>query len=88
MIFFAYDIDEYYDWRGFYYDYDDLTPGPVCKTNEEMTDYILHLDERFDPQQVADFRERFMSACDGHATQRIMEMVFGKDVLRKMRKKS
>ena len=34
MLFFAYDLDEYFDWRGFYYDYNELTPGPVCKTNE------------------------------------------------------
>lgn len=31
MIFFAYDLDDYFDWRGFYYNYDELTPGPVVK---------------------------------------------------------
>jgi len=31
MIFFAYDLDEYFDWRGFYYNYDELTPGPSSK---------------------------------------------------------
>lgn len=77
LIFFAYDLDEYCDWRGFYYNYDELTPGPVLKTNEEMIDYIKNIEDSFDRKQIADFKEKFMSACDGHATDRIMEMVFG-----------
>lgn len=77
MIFFSYDLSEYFDWRGFYYDYNELTPGPVFKTNLEMIDYIQHIEERFDKQRVVDFRNKFMSACDGHATERIMELVFG-----------
>lgn len=76
MLFFAYDLDEYFDWRGFYYDYNELTPGPVCKTNDEMIDYISHLEERFDRQKVIDFKEKFMRSCDGHATDRILHMVF------------
>lgn len=81
MLFFAYDIEEYFDWRGFYYSYHDLTPGPVVKTTEEILDYILNVDTIFDRQQVAAFREKFMSACDGRATQRIIDLVFhsGKD---------
>lgn len=75
MIFFAYDLEEYYDWRGFYYPYEELTPGPVCRTNEEMLDYIRHIDERFDRGAVHAFKERFMSACDGHATDRIIASV-------------
>ena len=86
MLFFAYDLEDYFDWRGFYYNYEELTPGPVCRTNEEMTEYILHVDERFDPKQVEAFRERFMSACDGHATQRIMDLVFGQETLDRMRR--
>lgn len=85
LIFFAYDLDEYFDWRGFYYDYFELTPGPICTTNNEMIDYIKNIDTRFDKQKVHDFREKFMSSCDGHATQRIMDMVFG-DTLEKHRK--
>ncbi len=76
MIFFAYDLDDYFDWRGFYYNYDELTPGPVYKTNEEILDYIENIDERFDKEEVRKFKERFMSACDGHATDRIMKMFF------------
>lgn len=75
MIFFAYDLEDYFDWRGFYYNYDELTPGPVVKETEEIIDYIRHLDTRFDQAQVHTFKEKFMSSCDGHATDRIMELV-------------
>ncbi|MCQ2462927.1 MAG: CDP-glycerol glycerophosphotransferase family protein [Clostridia bacterium] len=80
MIFYAFDLDEYFDWRGFYYDYDELTPGPVFKSNADMLDYIKNISARFDREQVKRFREKFMSACDGHATDRIMNAVF-KDAL-------
>lgn len=79
MIFFAYDLDDYDDWRGFYYSYDEFTPGPVLATSEEVLDYLVHLDERFDPTVVAKFREKFMCFCDGHATDRIMQFVFGEE---------
>ncbi len=86
MIFFAYDLDLYCDWRGFYYDYDELTPGPVCRTNDEMLDYIRNLSERFDKDKIIAFKNKFMSGCDGHATERIMEVVFKKDILNKHKK--
>ncbi|MDO5119220.1 MAG: CDP-glycerol glycerophosphotransferase family protein [Coriobacteriales bacterium] len=77
MAFFAYDLADYDDWRGFYYDYDELTPGPIFATTHELAEWVEHLDERFDPIEVAAFREKFMGACDGHATERIIKTVLG-----------
>ena len=77
LIFFAYDIEEYLDWRGFYYNYDELTPGPVYKTNEEIINYIKNIDTMFDKQQIIDFKNKFMCSCDGHATERILKLTFG-----------
>jgi CDP-glycerol glycerophosphotransferase (TagB/SpsB family) len=78
MVFFAYDLDEYFDERGFYYDYHELTPGPVCRSAEEIADYIADVGRRFDREAVEAFREKFMGACDGGATGRILDMVFGR----------
>lgn len=75
MIFFAFDLDDYIDARGLYYDFDEITPGPVVKTNEEMIDYIKHIDERFNKQEVIDFKNRFMCCCDGHASERIAALI-------------
>lgn len=76
MLFYAYDLEDYFDWRGFYYDYYELAPGPVVRTNEEIIDYIVHVETRFDKNLVSAFRERFMASCDGHATERILKLVF------------
>ena len=77
MLFFAYDLDDYNDWRGFYYPYEEMTPGPVCQTTQEMIDYIRKLPAGFDQEQVHAFKEKFMGACDGHATDRILQLVMG-----------
>ncbi len=76
MLFLAYDIDEYNDWRGFYYDYDELTPGPVISDTGALVLEINKLRDGFDPSLVKAFREKFMSACDGHSTERIMKFAF------------
>lgn len=76
MLFYAFDLDDYYDWRGFYYDYKDFVPGPIYSENQEMIDYIKNIDTKFDKQQVIDFKNKFMGPCDGHATDRIIDLVF------------
>ena len=75
IIFFAYDLDDYLDKRGMYYNYEDITPGPVCRTNEEMIDFITNVDSRFDKQQVIDFKNKYVDACDGHATERTIALI-------------
>lgn len=77
IVFFAPDLDDYDDWRGFYYPYEEMTPGPVCRTNEEMVEWAGNLKSGFDRQQVRAFKEKFMSACDGHACDRILALVMG-----------
>ena len=76
MLFYAYDLEDYFDWRGFYYPYYDLAPGPVVRTNEEIIHYIQNIEHNFDRECVRKFREKFMAACDGHATERILQLVF------------
>jgi len=74
MAFFAFDKEDYDDWRGFYYDYDELTPGPVLQTSEQVADWVVSLEDGFDPTEVIAFKDKFMSACDGNATVRILNM--------------
>ena len=59
-------LDNYFDWRGFYYPYDELAPGPIVTTNKEIVAYIQSLKGGFDPTRVRQFKEKFMGACDGH----------------------
>ena len=75
IILYAYDLDTYFDWRGFYYDFYEMAPGPVLISTEEIIDYIQHLDTEFDLPKMQAFKEKFMSACDGHSTERIFEEI-------------
>lgn len=43
----------------------------------EIIEYIKHIDERFDRQAVKEFRDKFMSSCDGNATNRIIDLALG-----------
>ncbi|MDY2627656.1 MAG: CDP-glycerol glycerophosphotransferase family protein [Lachnospiraceae bacterium] len=75
LLFYVFDLEEYIADRGLYYDFNEITPGPLCRTNEEMIDYIKHIDDRFDKQEIIDFKNKFMCSCDGHATERILDYV-------------
>ncbi len=75
MAFLVNDIDEYIDERGLYYDFDEVTPGPLCYSTEELIDYIANIDERFDKNEVTEFKNKFMSCCDGHSTERILDLI-------------
>ncbi len=77
MLFYAYDLDDYYDWRGFYYPYEDFVPGPILKTQDALLDALRALPSGFDRERMRAFRDKYMSACDGHATERILECVLG-----------
>ena len=75
MAFFSPDLSDYDDWRGFYYNYDELTPGPIFTETDGLVEWLSGLSEGFDDSEVQAFRKKFMSACDGHSTDRIMERI-------------
>ncbi|MCM1179156.1 MAG: CDP-glycerol glycerophosphotransferase family protein [Clostridium sp.] len=74
ILFFAYDLEEYYDERGFYYPYDEFVPGPIVRTATELVREIKQIDQ-FDMDKLKVFFEKYMSGCDGHSTKRILEYV-------------
>ncbi len=45
MLFFTYDLEEYRDdLRGFYFDFERETPGPLLRTTDEVIDALRNLD--------------------------------------------
>ncbi len=74
MLFFAYDIEKYYDERGFYYPYEGFVPGPIVRTTKELVCQIKNI-ETFDMTLVEAFCAKYMSGCDGHSTERMMRYV-------------
>ena len=77
MIFFAFDMESYLDERGFYYPISEMMPGPVCSNTQEVIDVLMdHGSEAgFDLARVREFKYRFMSGCDGHATSRLLRLM-------------
>ncbi len=76
MIFFAYDIAQYDRERSFYFDYENFVPGDIVYDTEELYLAIRKNEADFDGLKVENFRKRFMSACDGKSTDRIIENIF------------
>lgn len=74
MLFFAYDVEDYYDERGFYYPYEEFVPGPIVPTTKELVYQIEHIED-MDMTSVEAFCTQYMSGCDGHSTERIVKYV-------------
>ena len=80
ILFYAYDFDEYADEiRGMYMDMEKELPGPILRTNDAVVDALHHMDaiEETYKERYEEFYERFCSVDDGHASERVIEKVFG-----------
>src|SRR5699024_8243043 len=51
IIFYAYDLNEYAKTRGFWDLYEDVVPGPIVKTTDEIIN-VIHAD-RFHMKQIS-----------------------------------
>lgn len=84
ILFYAYDYKEYVTERGFYYNYEEFVPGPICYSEEELIQCIktIQYDKNYQEEllhRVDEFKMRFMAACDGKSTDRILKRMFEKD---------
>ena len=68
MVFYCYDYDEYN--RDFYLDYEKDLPGQLFRSYAELEKYISAGDFG-KTERVKDFRNRYMSACDGKSGERL-----------------
>lgn len=78
IVFYAPDVNDYNDSRGFYYDFEEYTYGPVTTETGQLIDAIKKGEDNDESRKR--FRERFMSACDGHSTEKTCKWFFN-DVL-------
>jgi CDP-glycerol glycerophosphotransferase len=79
MVFYTYDLEHYRDdLRGFYFDLAEVAPGPLVRTSEELIEAIA--DTAVAASEPADryarFRDTFCSLEDGHATDRVLDLLF------------
>ncbi|MFX4306492.1 hypothetical protein F8N00_13970, partial [Exiguobacterium sp. A1_3_1] len=79
MIFFTYDLEKYASTlRGFYFDFEEVVPGPLLKETDQVIDYIEQIDTKSVAYQEKydRFLERFCSLDDGTASERVLAELF------------
>ncbi len=70
-IFYAYDREEYEKEVGFYLDYGKAMPGKICTSTMDVIKEIKN--GSYDVADMRAFKEKYMSACDGHSSERLVE---------------
>lgn len=78
MVFYAYDLAHYRDsLRGFYFDLLEEAPGPVVESMPALLDALSRPDAMHDEyrERYDRFRKRYCHLDDGHATDRVVELL-------------
>lgn len=76
LVYFTYDLEDYENGRGLYYDFKDYVYGDVTKNTEELIQSIKA--QNMQEEKRKEFMKKFMDACDGNATKKTVEWIFGK----------
>ena len=63
-LFFAYDYEEYYKTRGLYKRLEELLPGCVCLTEEELVEHILKMNYTLEVDKVRKLKETYVYCGD------------------------
>jgi CDP-glycerol glycerophosphotransferase len=75
MIFLAPDIDDYKSMRGFYFDFEQMAPGPILRNAQKITDVLENIDNlkaQYQDKYLA-WQAKFNSLEDGKASQRVVD---------------
>ncbi|MEN0644766.1 CDP-glycerol glycerophosphotransferase family protein [Alkalicoccobacillus gibsonii] len=76
MFFFTYDIELYRgSIRGFYFNFEEESPGPIVTTTQELIKEVKQISLGFDYLNKA-FINRFCYLDDGHASEKTVEAIF------------
>lgn len=73
MIFYAPDRDLYRIERDFYYKYEDIVPGVIVDTTDELIKAINIGD--FEKEKVYEFRNKFFDNLDGRSSERFVNNI-------------
>ncbi|HWT75193.1 MAG TPA: CDP-glycerol glycerophosphotransferase family protein [Mobilitalea sp.] len=76
MLFFTYDLEQYKDnLRGFYFDFMKEAPGPIVLTTEQLTEEILHYDNRQYEVKYQAFTAKYNHADCGEASKKVVDLI-------------
>lgn len=72
-VFYCPDYKEYE--RGFYLKFPDDLPGELVTESEKLLEAVRRTKEKPPVDRIEKFRNRQLGACDGHATERVAEII-------------
>lgn len=79
MMFYAFDLESYVSERGFYEPYEKIVPGKIVSNIQELLRALE--EEDFESEKLDEFIKRNFTYTDGKSTDRVIELVFGKENL-------
>ncbi len=74
VVRFAPDLAEYETARGFYMDYGEL-PGTLVTDGKDLYEAVIKEYENCDRAAIEQTVAKYLGACDGHATERILSLM-------------
>ena len=75
IVYFTYDYKEYVEnGRGLYFPFEEYVYGNVAKDSKELVKAIQA--NSMEEEARSKFVQKFMSACDGHSTEKVINWVF------------
>ena len=74
IIFYCPDAKEYLEKHGVYLKFPEELPGDYCQNFDELIDTLKNGQKDID---YSEFKKRYMESCDGHSTQRVVELIEG-----------
>ncbi|WP_409332575.1 CDP-glycerol glycerophosphotransferase family protein [Trujillonella humicola] len=84
LLYLTYDLEYFQnELRGFYFDLAEVAPTPLLRTSEELVAALADLDAVMadGAERYARFRDTFCSLEDGHATERVLDLLFPADTV-------
>jgi len=77
IIFFAYDIEKYFEKRGVYFDYETFVPGPVVKTEDDLLSKLKNINQW--AKEYEEKRKYIRELCnkysDGNSTKKLIKFL-------------
>ena len=83
MLFFAYDLEQYAERRGFWEDYTESMPGPIVYNTEEILEKIHSHD--FMLEKVAPFNEKWNTYSNGQSSKQLIDLLLSAEMKRNAR---
>lgn len=83
MYFFVPDIEHFRgELRGFYFDLEEHAPGPVARTQSDLTRALVQSDDAAYAAKYAIWREKFNAREDGRAAERVVTRILDQGYVR------